>query len=189
MGISIFLRGEGDMKKSEYDSDKNLKIDGAMYKEDYDADEDGRIDNAVYKDEDTPKKYAIIPSDDLICKDETQEQSTSQQYIKIKEIQLSIGEDIGYVKLRIKFKIMSQYSEHVYGRIYRNGSPVGPEHSTTSMNWVMFTDEIDGWSNGDYVQLYIKNEVGSYTYTNLLEVDGKLGFVDKDVSFSGTVTG
>jgi len=44
MGISIFLRGEGDMKKSEYDSDKNLKIDGAMYKEDYDADDDNKID-------------------------------------------------------------------------------------------------------------------------------------------------
>lgn len=41
-----------------------------------------------------------------------------------------------------------------YGRIYRNGTPVGTQRSTKSTSDVTYTQDISGWQPGDDIQLY-----------------------------------
>ena len=45
-------------------------------------------------------------------------------------------------------------STTVYGRIYRNGSPVGTQRTYTGSSSASWTEDIAGWSAGDKVQLY-----------------------------------
>jgi len=65
--------------------------------------------------------------------------------------------------LRIKFWLAcSSENETIYGRIYRNGSPVGTIRSTESEEMVVFTEDIGGWSPGDTVELWIKISTGRF---------------------------
>lgn len=64
--------------------------------------------------------------------------------------------------LRIRFWLMCRDDTGtIYGRIYRNGSPVGTERSTKSKDKVVFTEDIGGWSPGDTVELWVKLSSGS----------------------------
>jgi hypothetical protein len=70
--------------------------------------------------------------------------------IKLKEIQIGRGGT-----LRIYFELRTNDAgKTAYAQIYRNGSPVGTQRSNSSTSFVSFTEDISGWSVGDYVQLY-----------------------------------
>jgi hypothetical protein len=75
-------------------------------------------------------------------------------YTKIKELTTKIGGTF-----RIKFSMHRHASETgtVYGRVYRNGAAVGTEQSTDSTSYVEFSEDIEGWSPGDLIQIYYKN--------------------------------
>jgi hypothetical protein len=155
MSISMVVRGKGDMKKSTYDPDDDGILTVAntvadMEKSTYDTDEDGWIE--------TPR---VILSDDLLTYDDAEESTTSTTYVKKKEFILyeegAFNE--GNIPLRIKFDLMlynygaDYYS---YGRIYKNGSPVGTERSTQSATYVTYSEDIEGWKNEDHIEVYIK---------------------------------
>ena len=48
----------------------------------------------------------------------------------------------------------------IYGRIYRNGNPIGTERSLDANTTTDYSEDIDGWSIGDYCQLYLKRDGG-----------------------------
>jgi hypothetical protein len=52
---------------------------------------------------------------------------------------------------------LSGSGNSVYGQVYRNYIPVG-SGIWSSTGWVEFTEDIDGWSIGDNLSLYIRGE-------------------------------
>ena len=61
--------------------------------------------------------------------------------------------------LRITWSMRGNQSQNntgcVWSRVYRNDEPVGEHHSQCNNNtWMSITENIDGWSAGDKVQLY-----------------------------------
>jgi len=77
---------------------------------------------------------------------------TETEYTKKKEIKLNKTPD---TTLKIYFVLnIGSGAGPLYGKIYRNGSPVGTERSKSGTGAVAFTEEISGWSNGDLLQLY-----------------------------------
>ncbi|RLI83826.1 MAG: hypothetical protein DRP01_08800 [Archaeoglobales archaeon] len=88
-------------------------------------------------------------------------QTGAATYTKLKTITLGF---LPNETLRIHFEIRSgSGSDTVYSKVYRNGTPVGTEQSTTSDTYVAFTENISGWNEGDTLELW-----GYQTgYTNL----------------------
>lgn len=54
------------------------------------------------------------------------------------------------------FDISTTGAVTCHGRIYRNGSPVGTDRTTTLPTFVTFTEDIAGWSQGDTCELWIQ---------------------------------
>lgn len=80
-------------------------------------------------------------------------------YHKYKEIQISRGGT-----LRISFDLKARWNFLAYGKIYRNGLPVGRERSTQNTFYTTFTEDIAGWNAGDLVQIYCYNSGGGDEY-------------------------
>lgn len=81
-------------------------------------------------------------------------------YTKKKEIALASGGII-----RVKFDLCRQGAGGIaYGRIYRNGSPVGAEQSEAGLSFVTQSEDISGWADQDLLQLYLKISDAAYTY-------------------------
>ena len=79
--------------------------------------------------------------------------TNSTTMIKLKETRIwRSGE------YRINFWMRSRTEGiRVRGRIYRNGTPIGTERSTTSLEWFDWTEDIHGWESGDFVQIYARS--------------------------------
>ena len=79
--------------------------------------------------------------------------TNSTNMIKLKETRIwRSGE------YRINFWMRSRTEGiRVRGRIYRNGTPIGTERSTTSLEWFDWTEDIHGWESGDFVQIYARS--------------------------------
>ena len=76
--------------------------------------------------------------------------TTSTTYVKLK--QTKIGRSGTY---RIEFSLKTSNADYtVYGRIYRNGAAVGTERSTTEIDYVVFSEDVGGWSVGDYIEIW-----------------------------------
>ena len=58
---------------------------------------------------------------------------------------------------RIKFSLKKGSGTTAYGRIYKNGSPVGTEQSTSSTSYVVFSEDISSWAAEDLCQIYVKS--------------------------------
>ncbi len=91
--------------------------------------------------------------DELIISSDTETHTQSQSYVKAKEIVVSRNGT-----LRIKFDLKTTATNKTaYGRIYRNGSPVGTEQTRTgSTAYITKSEDISGWSVGDLIQLYVR---------------------------------
>jgi len=98
------------------------------------------------------------PSDNLKASSDSEQNTTSATYVKIKEIVVADyapkinDKDIG--KLRIKFDLSTNNtSVTAYGQIWKNGNAVGTERSTQSTGYVTFTEDLE-FKAGDKIQLY-----------------------------------
>ena len=96
--------------------------------------------------------------------------TTSTTYAKLK--QTKIGRSGTY---RIVFSLKTLGSQYpAYGRIYRNGAAVGTERSVTGTNYVVFSEDIGGWSVGDYIEIWgmaTNADAGAYVTSLQLYVD------------------
>ncbi len=100
-------------------------------------------------------KRSYSAGDDVIISNDaaSTSSSTASSYTKHKEIRLS-----DLVKatptFRIKFTLATEnINSTAYGKIYKNGSPVGTERSTTSTSGVTYSEDIV-FAAGDLVQVY-----------------------------------
>jgi hypothetical protein len=98
------------------------------------------------------------PGDIVAIANDPYTQTQEITYTKLKEIQIATGGTI-----RISFDLQTNGGSYTaYGRIYKNGVAVGTQRSTTSTTYVTFSEDLAGFSAGDLVQLYGKQQSASY---------------------------
>jgi len=95
---------------------------------------------------------------DIFFANDTLRSTTSDTYVKLKEITLTKTPD---TTLKTRFWLEPQTGYTAYGRVYKNGVAVGTERSTASA--VDFTESIAGWADGDKYQIYGHSNVAGYT--------------------------
>lgn len=78
-------------------------------------------------------------------------------WTKVKAFQLA---RTGTLKSQYRHKTVADGTPGVgsRSRIYRNGAPVGTEHIRMNDDYDTMVDVIDGWSPGDFLELYIKGQ-------------------------------
>lgn len=104
----------------------------------------------------TQPKLGYIAGDNLIISSDNESSSTaSTYYVKLKEIIV-----VRSGTLRIRFDGKSGGGGIVHFRIYRNGTAVGTDRSTTSVDPTTWTEDIGNWTANDACQIYGMNEVG-----------------------------
>jgi hypothetical protein len=98
-----------------------------------------------------PIQYPLItPADNVLLDNPTERTTTSTSYTRLKEIRIFLKG-----KIRTYFELRSGTAgTTVYGRVYRNGGAFGTERTTTSNTYVSFTEDLDGWFEGDTYQIY-----------------------------------
>ncbi|MCK4788374.1 MAG: hypothetical protein KAV87_31835 [Desulfobacteraceae bacterium] len=84
---------------------------------------------------------------------DTERTTTAGSYTKLKETKL--GEPTGVMS--IQFTLESVGGETVYGRIYKNGSPIGTAHSTTTIG--TWAQDLGGFDSQDLIQIYAYAEL------------------------------
>ncbi len=121
-----------------------------------------------------PLKLTYIASDTLLDSDDTEVNHFQDTYQKEKEIEITADTFSDDSEFRIYFELKTSVGVHTaYGRIYRNGSPIGAERTTTSTTYVNFSQDLTGWTAGDLIQLYTKiSTVGSYVITQNFRIYG-----------------
>lgn len=75
--------------------------------------------------------------------------SVTEAYTKVKEMAVPRGGE-----LRIKFFVKAGDTPDAAARIYRNGVAVGTVQIVTDTSYHEFSEDIDGWTAGDLLQLY-----------------------------------
>ncbi|MBC2722351.1 hypothetical protein [Desulfosporosinus sp.] len=104
----------------------------------------------------------------------------STSYVKVKSVIIGQGGT-----LRISFILRSNMMSGIYaayGRVYRNGTPVGIERYAKDVTRLTFTEDIPAWSPGDEIGVFVKSTDGANrAYCDRLEV-----LVDR-ISQIGTV--
>lgn len=102
----------------------------------------------------SPDSYLSRSGTQIWCSADSEVVRTSYLvYVKVKEIYLPRPPEN---TLKIEFKLANSHSpDWSYARIYRDGSPVGTERSVQGA-YATFQEEISGWVNGSYLQLYVK---------------------------------
>ena len=110
----------------------------------------------------SPLNIAAIPNrtvapNTVIVEYDPAEYSAGTTYTKVVETKL--WKCSGTIRVKFDLKVVGAFT--AYGQIYRNGTPVGTERSTTSTTYVTFSEGITGWSHGDLIQLYLKCSGGT----------------------------
>lgn len=121
------------------------------------------------------KVYGYSPSNTTQKSDTSEESTTSVTYIELKDI-TALPSSIIRSALRISFDLKAEgFGETAYGRIHRNGVPVGTERSTTSTSHVNYSEDIAGWYAGDTIELYAKSSSSvRHAYVQNLYAKGTL---------------
>lgn len=89
----------------------------------------------------------------------TERSTTSTSYTKGKEIEIRRS---GTVTVSFDLRCSAGTTFTVYGRVYKNGNPVGTERSVYSdPTWNTFTENISV-AYGDLIQLYYRSSTGAY---------------------------
>lgn len=86
-------------------------------------------------------------------------------YTKKKSIYLPRGGT-----LRIKFDLKKTIANYCGGQIRRNGVAVGSVQETNSLAYVTFSQDISGWSSGDYLELWIATDSSYEVYARNLRL-------------------
>ena len=156
MGVSVVMRGEGDMKKSVYDPDADGVIAvaqteadvGDMLKSTYDSDEDGIVEDADLSVVSTKLTKVNLPMEEHTVNTTTTTPKTA-----------------GYIQYggtyTIKVELLGDgiYTTYAYYRINR-GSWVEIGHQITS-SWVVKQATGVSISEGDLVEIGTKSQNAS----------------------------
>lgn len=111
----------------------------------------------------------ILASDLLIVSADTERNTTSDSYVKIKEI---VSPMVG--TYRIKFDLKSNGAGTADGRIYKNGSPFGTEQGESGTSYVTYSEDLD-FAKGDLMQLYLKSSLsGQIKFAENFRIYGTL---------------
>lgn len=95
---------------------------------------------------------AILAPGDVIAHNVVGGGTTSLTYVLVASAYINCGG-----ALRVSFELRTTNSNATaYARIYKNGSPIGIERSTTSQTNVTFTEDISGFIPGDLIGFYTK---------------------------------
>ena len=95
--------------------------------------------------------------DNLCVSSDGLKTTTSTDGVKAKEIKVYRPGTY-----RIKFDLAIIGAElTAYGRIYRNGNPIGTERSTTDTSYTTFSEDIANWEEGYPIQLYYHHTGGT----------------------------
>jgi len=171
--ISFGIDPRKYMEKATYDPNEDgiiavAQTEADMCKETYDPNDDGII--AL---ENLEKIYDYEISNDVLhAHDEEKTMSTSDAWVKAKEITIN-SLVRSPLLLRTYFELKSYSSSYtVYARIYKNGSAYGTERSTTSTSYVSFTEDLE-FSEGDTIELWVYNP-NCYAYVQNFRVLGKV---------------
>lgn len=102
--------------------------------------------------------YPVIPSDELRYTNSTYYLFSDTTYTKFNSI--TINENITGT-IRVKFTYEQDWGAiYVYGKIYKNGAPIGIEHSVQSSAPVEVTEDINVTLNStDTVELWCKKSI------------------------------
>ncbi len=102
------------------------------------------------------------PSNNLTASDDAQKSFSGTSWQKIKE--MYIPANVMVSTLRFKFDTRSSMvNQHLRATIYRNGEPIGDEHHTQVDSWTTITEDIEGWKEGDLIELWAKMGYSSHT--------------------------
>lgn len=105
--------------------------------------------------------WSPTASDTLRQSANNERTDTNAAYTLAKQINVGAGMWAGTGTLRIAFDLKmapNAFSQTAYGKIYRNGGAVGTERTTTdTSNFTNYSEDISGWSAGDQIQLYTKD--------------------------------
>lgn len=104
---------------------------------------------------------AFTISDTLRNANDTDRSTSSDIYIKVKEVKLNAA----LAACRLKFTIaMPDPGYTGYGQIYKNGVAIGAERTADGGNTITFTEDFAGWVLNDLIQIYAHSDgVSSFT--------------------------
>jgi len=151
--IEIYVLGDAEHSQSNNIRTKNFRI----Y---YDLSTKAYIDvGAKFNDLD------FYASDTLRQSNDTDQGTTSDSYVKIKEIKVTAGT---LTNCRIKFTLKENFGSGVvaYGKIYLNGSPIGTERSVSDAETEFSEDFTNDFTVDDLIQIY--------AYTNNTDQDARI---------------
>jgi hypothetical protein len=117
------------------------------------------------------------PSDTALALSPNEHTTASTIYVKVAEILLH-NDIVFSSKFRFKFDLRIESivgSVTAYGKIYRNGLPIGIEQSEAGSGYITKTEDINvvNWNRGDKIQLYSKVSAATkMAYTRNLTVCG-----------------
>ena len=103
--------------------------------------------------------FPRIAGDVVLASAATERTDNSGVMTKAKEVQELRGGT-----LRLKFDMKTDnVGVAANAQVYCNGAPVGTLHTTSSLSYVSFSEDVSGWFPGDLVQLYIKTATAPFT--------------------------
>lgn len=110
-------------------------------------------------------KYRTIASDNQRANFDESVYQLSEDFAKIREIQMCIGGSI-----RVAFDLKAYDSSVCSGQIRVNNIAVGAEWATYDKNtWTTYTEDIS-IKEGSYLQIFIKTTNGGYGYIQNLRI-------------------
>jgi hypothetical protein len=104
--------------------------------------------------------YLTTASDVVKNSNDAEKTTTSTDWVKLKEI--TVLQAINSVRILFDLKT-SDAGVNAYGRIYLNTNAIGTIRFTQSVTYVTFSEDFDGFSVGDNIQLYAKINTAGYT--------------------------
>ena len=107
----------------------------------------------------------VTVSNDLINSDDTEKSLTTNTYLKIKEVKISVAPST-VTSLRIKFSIKTNSSgQNAFGRIYKNGVAIGTEReNATPLSYVEYSEDLGTFAANDLIQIYAHTNGGATVY-------------------------
>ncbi len=112
-----------------------------------------------------------ISNDVLYSNDGISTIGSTPSYIKIATINLNLLNP-SPTSIRVYFELESYIGAvTAYGRIYKNGIPIGTETYDTSSEWAIYTEDLS-FSQGDTVELWGRTSIGGSARYRFLRVLG-----------------
>lgn len=116
------------------------------------------------------------PSDSTLASSLSKSSSSSTTYALLKSITIPAGLDpYKNSKFRIVFDLRGDVDRVGYAKIYRNGAPVGTERSRSGTEYGTFSEDVDGWKQGDTIEIWGYIVIGREVHVRNLYIKGTVG--------------